>query len=117
MSAAMMDLKEVVRSAKLMQFIYPNGVRRLLFVILSLFLGAAFAIIYLSAIYGFESLYVASLFVFIALSFPSFLLWSGYGTRPTEFTAISYIWAVFLQAFWLYFISCFFAELFKKGKK
>ncbi|MFH1257516.1 MAG: hypothetical protein ABIG96_00045 [Candidatus Micrarchaeota archaeon] len=117
MTNTMMDLREVVRSAKLKQFVYPDKPKRLLFVILSLLLGTAYALIYLSAIYGFESLYVASLFVFIALSFPSFLLWSGYGIKPTEITAFAYIWAVFLQAFWLYFISCFFIELFKRGKK
>ena len=95
----------------------PTKQKRIYLMLLSIFLGAAFSFVYVGVQYGNGLAYGVSYWALILLSFPSFLLWQGYGLEAlSNFGTGFMIFAIILQSIWLYLIACS-LSLFIKWKK
>ncbi|MFH1750895.1 MAG: hypothetical protein ABH863_04415 [Candidatus Micrarchaeota archaeon] len=111
------EARQLAHHSKLREFLAPTRQKRAYLLALSLFLGVAFGFVHIGALLHEEAIYWAAYVGLIALSFPSFLLWQGYGTESfSGFGPAFYIFAIALQGFWLHLISCS-LSIFIKWKK
>lgn len=101
------EFDQVIEHSKLADFLSPTKQKRAYLLLFALFLGVAFSFIYVGGAFGYDLVYWAAYWLLIALSFPSFLLWQGYGLESLSKLGVPfYIFTIIVQTIWLYIISC-----------